>query len=204
MVQKEQKKMSSRSNILERVKLNQPGTEAPYVYHITPVSAKDATEKFKNTLTSIGGVVLEIEDVKDVNEFLIHTFPLAKEVISSFASITNNLLIRDADQDPHELKNVDVAILQGLFAVAENGAIWLTQQQMLDRALPFICENLILIINRENIVATLHEAYAFLSESDHQYGTFIAGPSKTADIEQSLVLGAHGPKTLTVFIVKEK
>jgi L-lactate dehydrogenase complex protein LldG len=71
---------------------------------------------------------------------------------------------------------------------------------MLDRALPFICENLILVVQRKNIIPTLHEAYELIADSNYDYGTLIAGPSKTADIEQSLVLGAHGPKTLAVFI----
>ncbi|MNW08326.1 Lactate utilization protein C [compost metagenome] len=47
----------------------------------------------------------------------------------------------------------------------------------------------------------MHEAYQKIADSVYGFGTFIAGPSKTADIEQSLVLGAHGPKNMTVFIL---
>ena len=48
----------------------------------------------------------------------------------------------------------------------------------------------------------MQHAYERIGSSNPNFGTFIAGPSKTADIEQSLVLGAHGPKTLTVFLLR--
>jgi L-lactate dehydrogenase complex protein LldG len=99
------------------------------------------------------------------------------------------------------LENVQLAILTGAFAVAENGAVWITSDAMGDRALPFICEHLALIVRRSNIVDTMRQAYERIGASAHDFGTFIAGPSKTADIEQSLVLGAHGPKSLTLFLV---
>ncbi len=86
-------------------------------------------------------------------------------------------------------------------AVAENGAIWITDNQVSQRVLPFITQHLAVIINSKNIVATMHDAYDVIASAEYGFATFIAGPSKTADIEQSLVLGAHGPKTMTVFIV---
>ncbi len=99
------------------------------------------------------------------------------------------------------LENVSVAILAGHFAVAENGAVWITEEKMGDRVLPFICEHLVLVVDASAVHESMQDAYELLDSSDHSFGTFIAGPSKTADIEQSLVLGAHGPKTLTVFLL---
>jgi L-lactate dehydrogenase complex protein LldG len=103
--------------------------------------------------------------------------------------------------DPHAYEDVDLAILQGHFGVAENGAVWITDGLMGDRAIPFISQHLALVIQRNDIVPTLHEAYERIASYHYEYGTFIAGPSKTADIEQSLVLGAHGPKSLIVFLM---
>jgi len=75
------------------------------------------------------------------------------------------------------------------------------RNQMHNRLLPFICQHLILIIEKKNIVATMHQAYQKIDIAREGFGVFIAGPSKTADIEQSLVIGAHGPRSLTVYLV---
>ena len=75
-------------------------------------------------------------------------------------------------------------------------------EQLPSRVLPFIAQQLAVIIKKESIVATMHDAYDVIADTNYGYAAFIAGPSKTADIAQSLVLGAHGPKTMTVFILQ--
>ena len=192
--------MSTREKILERVKSNQPPKKHEAFIVVNPSKSENVLEKFKNTLISIGGSVLEIEHLNEIKQHVTHTFPLATQIATdllTFDHLSNFTLTSEA----HNLSKIDVAILQGEFGVSENGAVWLTQKHMLDRALPFICEHLILVVQRKNIVPTLHDAYDIIATSEYEYGTFIAGPSKTADIEQSLVLGAHGPKTLAVFIM---
>ena len=102
---------------------------------------------------------------------------------------------------PKEILNgVDTAIIKGAIAVAENGAVWLYESQMINRLLPFICQHLILVIEKKNIVATMHQAYQQIDTGKEGFGVFIAGPSKTADIEQSLVIGAHGARSLVVYL----
>jgi len=96
---------------------------------------------------------------------------------------------------------VELAVLKGHFGVAENGAIWITEDLMGHRALPFISQHLAIVIKRDSIVPTMHEAYQHIADAGYGFGTFIAGPSKTADIEQSLVLGAHGARSMTVFLL---
>jgi len=91
-------------------------------------------------------------------------------------------------------------VAEAQFGVAENGAVWITDTDIETRVLPFICEHLVMVLSRENIVATMHDAYEIIGLDHYGFGVFIAGPSKTADIEQSLVLGAHGPKTMTVIL----
>ena len=95
--------------------------------------------------------------------------------------------------DPHELEDVDVAIVRGDFAVAENGAVWLTDAELKHRAILFITQHLVLVVPRDQIVDNMHQAYERLRFDGRGYGLFLSGPSKTADIEQSLVIGAHGP-----------
>lgn len=101
------------------------------------------------------------------------------------------------EHQPHELENVELAILPAYFAVAENGACWLTEALLPERVLPFITQHLILIVNKADVLPTMHEAYKNIGQQHYGYGAFIAGPSKTADIEQSLVLGAHGARSIT-------
>jgi L-lactate dehydrogenase complex protein LldG len=103
----------------------------------------------------------------------------------------------------HVLAQLELAVVAGSLAVAENGAIWVSDASLPTRVLPFICEHLVLVIYQSQIVGTMHEAYDRLQVSATGYGVFIAGPSRTADIEQSLVIGAHGPKRAHVFIVQD-
>lgn len=108
-----------------------------------------------------------------------------------------------AGADPHALADVAVAILCGAFAVAENGAVGLDGREAKPRALPVICERLVLLVETRRLLADMHAALASLPESAlaHHHFTFVAGPSKTADIEGALVLGAHGPRALAVFTI---
>ena len=101
---------------------------------------------------------------------------------------------------PHELEEMDLLLLEGSFGVAENGAIWLSDDQIPIRVLPFITKHLVLVLEASKIVQLQHQAYDLLADEDHDYGLFISGPSKTADIEQSLVIGAQGALTLTVLL----
>ncbi|KAA6300550.1 MAG: Lactate utilization protein C [Candidatus Ordinivivax streblomastigis] len=97
-----------------------------------------------------------------------------------------------------KLDKVEHAAFTGKIGVAENGAIWLDDSDMPHRLLPFITQHLILKFDTSRIVATMQEAYRQLRMNG--FGVFISGPSKTADIEQSLVYGAHGAKELTVIL----
>lgn len=106
--------------------------------------------------------------------------------------------------DPHLLNNVDVALISAHFDVAENGSVWVTETILQERVLHFICQHLVAIIKVENINDIMHKAYNCIAGTKYGLGTFIAGPSKTGDIEHLLVLGAHGPRTMTVFIVHKQ
>ena len=107
----------------------------------------------------------------------------------------------DHNDNAHQLEDVEVAVVSGAFGVAENSAIWVTASSLKTRVLPFICQHLVVILHPQHIVNNMHEAYERIAADEYDYGVFIAGPSKTADIEQSLVLGAHGPKSMTVFMI---
>ena len=69
------------------------------------------------------------------------------------------------------------------------------------RTIYFIAQHLALVVPRSEVVSNMHQAYQRLRFDDNAFGCFVSGPSKTADIEQSLVIGAHGARSLTVFLV---
>jgi L-lactate dehydrogenase complex protein LldG len=187
--------MTSREKILSRIKANQSKPDQTSPFDIVPLAISDPLAKFKEVLVSIGGAAIEIQDEQEIVERL--AFVLSGKPDRKFVGPNN---LNGTPGDSHAYHDTDVAILRGEFAVAENGAIWITDKAMIDRALPFICSHLVLIIFKSSIVSTMHDAYEKIGSSAYELGTFIAGPSKTADIEQSLVLGAHGAKTMTCFI----
>lgn len=189
--------MSSRERILQTIKNNSP-KEAPLPLVDFDVSFADVVGKFKAVLTSIGGVVVDVNNWNEITYYVENNFSHTDRVISPIAELNHEKY--NVGFDPHILENVKLAILRGHFAVAESGAVWLTEKNMGDRALPFITEHLALVIDKRDILPTLHDAYDRIAAADYELGTFIAGPSKTADIEQSLVLGAHGARSLVVFL----
>jgi L-lactate dehydrogenase complex protein LldG len=101
---------------------------------------------------------------------------------------------------PHALAVLDFAVLRGQLAVAENGAVWHVPRSPLERAAALLAEHLVLVVPEAALVASLHDAYARIGVGEPAFGWFLAGPSKTADIEQALVLGAHGPCAATVVL----
>jgi L-lactate dehydrogenase complex protein LldG len=104
------------------------------------------------------------------------------------------------DVDPRTLGDVDTAILFASLGIAENGAVALDGRHAPVRALPFLCDRLVLLLEARALVPDLHAAIERMprdATAFHHY-TWISGPSKTADIEQSLVFGAHGPRACAV------
>lgn len=176
----------------------------------------DPIAKFTETAIFIGAKVFRQETIEGVKAYLQHaffdevkslsaTYGEQKErlrVVTTLAGFTGFAEdISSLDPDAHRLKDVDIAIMQAAFGVAENGALWVPEEQLPVRVLPFICQHLVVLVSADQIVHHLHDAYAAIGEANFGFATFIAGPSKTADIEQSLVLGAHGPRSLSIFLV---
>lgn len=189
--------MTSRERILSTLKKARvPNDMLPPV--VEPVVYSDVEQQLTNVLQSIGGAVIGVNSLEQIAIYLNERFVPAGRWISLVDGL--DVASMPLNVDPHEFENVQLVIFEADFAVAENGAVWITGDRMGDRALPFICEHIALIIERANIVQSMRHAYERIGRSDHDFGTFIAGPSKTADIEQSLVLGAHGPKSMTLFI----
>ena len=192
--------MTSREKILAAVKNNQPDFVTLPAAPNFDQGYFDLKEKFTTVLQSIGGKVHEANTIDEMLLLLKSQFGNEGRIITLIETFSPWATFYNVHEDPHLLENVEVAIIKAHFAVAENGAVWVTDELMPNRVLPFICQHLVVVLDKENIVSTMHDAYNAIGDSPYSFATFIAGPSKTADIEQSLVLGAHGPKTMTVLL----
>lgn len=193
--------MRSRNNILARIEKNKPELTALPEINIQLVSNyEDTVFKFISMVNSIGGNVIEINSLDGLKKSIPEKNREGKLVINTIDEVGSiNAHLKTMTKEM--LNGVDTAILKGTLAVAENGAVWLYESQIINRLLPFICQHLIILIDKKNIVATLHQAYQQIDTGKEGFGVFIAGPSKTADIEQSLVIGAHGARSLIVYII---
>ena len=186
--------MSSREKILSAIR-GIPREEKPLPSLPDYGVIGSLEEVFSQSILGNKGEVLSKSEFK--NWIQGQNFPK----IISLAKDLENYSNLDLPEDPHELADLNLAILEGQFGVAENGAIWVDDTQLRLRALPFITEHLVLVVEKKNLYPTLHQAYQKIGDAYSGFGLFIAGPSKTADIEQSLVVGAHGAKSLRVVLV---
>lgn len=199
--------MSSKQSILAAIrKAGAPEAAAPDLNR-NWITFDDKPRAFAEVLASVGGKCVFVADRGEIPAQLAEhpAFAAAKKIVSSVAEVSGNIDLAQL-HDPHLTEDVDFAILPGKFGVAENGAIWITDEGLRHRAIYFIVQHLVLVIPRSEIVDNMYSAYRRLNlgargEGDRTFGAFIAGPSKTADIEQSLVIGAHGPRSLTVYCV---
>ncbi len=160
----------------------------------------ELTELFKKSLLQVGGTAIEIS-LGDIAQQIKSMFGDPKLTASNDKTLNISNIDTYVIEDPRELRDIDLAVLRCQFGVAENGAVWLSDKDLSHRALPFIAQHCVLILPKIEMVWNMHGAYRRIKQENYNgFGVFISGPSKTADIEQSLVIGAHGPKSLTVFL----
>lgn len=194
--------MNSRDRILSDLRGQElPPAELPSLEQAW-IRYDDPLAQFTALVESVGGRVVQLHSRDQLPAALaeLPAFSAAKEIVSGVADVAGNVELATVD-DPHALETVDFAVFPAEFAVAENGAVWVTDEHVRHRAIYFITQHLALVLPADAIVHNLHEAYARIALGQSSLGVFISGPSKTADIEQSLVIGAHGPRSLTVFLV---
>lgn len=165
----------------------------------------DRTEQFSLAVAQAAGKVVVlpagVAPARAVRELQLGATGVSVEqapVVCSFVPAVpgNSAMARE----PHAYADVDVLIVEGSFGVAENGAVWLADAATPVRSAAFLAEHVIVLLRRDAVVDTLHEAYVRLGTDLGRHGCFVSGPSKTADIEQALVVGAHGPRSLTIVL----
>jgi L-lactate dehydrogenase complex protein LldG len=194
--------MSARDKILSTIAENQPELVAlPTIDLNQLICYEDNYTQFKTVLESIGGKVELISDIAVLQQQFVDEKATGQLVINTLSEI-GSVDVMAFKLPVAELEKLEKVYIKGTLGVAENGSVWIYESQMINRLLPFICQHLILVIEKKDIVATLHHAYQRIDVAKEGFGLFIAGPSKTADIEQSLVIGAHGARSTTVYVVE--
>jgi L-lactate dehydrogenase complex protein LldG len=174
----------------------------PPVYAPTPLRDADLFARFAASLAAAGGTARALEGADALGEALRADphIGAARQLWSSLAEVVPRHP-EGPVRAPHDLAQLDVALLRGDVAVAESGAVWWAPRDALERAAGFLAERVVLVAPRAALVADLHAACARIDVGAQRYGCFVCGPSKTADIEQALVIGAHGPRSLEVWLV---
>jgi len=192
----------SREDILNRIKKSKPAIiDLPEIDLIDFKVDSDKIIDFISNVESTGGKAIQVKDRIEIISNIKKVFTDAKEIISAVEEVDLSTINANKITSAKVLDKLDVAILQAQFGIAENGAVWLSDKNFSLRSIPFICANLIIVLDKNNIFENMHEAILEIENFNEGYGVFISGPSKTADIEQSLVIGAQGPLSHTVFLI---
>ncbi|MBB5327467.1 LutC/YkgG family protein [Tunturiibacter gelidoferens] len=195
---------SSREVILKGIRysnlfLIKQEAEAPQI----PVFQRADTPlkpEFEVHLQKAGGVAHDVSSVAEVETKLAVLHPEAMVICSAVPEIAGTRKVTEV-HDPHELADVDVGIVRAQFGVAESGAVWLTQEDLVVDALGFLSQHLIVLLDPNEIVSDMHAAYLRVRLDETAFGCFMMGPSATADVEATLVHGAQGARSLNIFFL---
>lgn len=207
---------SSREKILARLKAAQDrrgetGEEIPDftspIYHALNESL--ATE-FKTNLELIGGQVILCPTKKDIQE-QIRKICNEREKNSVFCvdrslqKLLNEVV--DVDADAGHFQTLNIGVTGCEFLVAHLGSVLVSSAQISGRRLNVFPETHIVIAHEQQLTGYLEEALDKLQKKyENNLPSLIStitGPSRTADIEKTLVMGMHGPKSLIVLITSE-
>jgi L-lactate dehydrogenase complex protein LldG len=194
--------MGSRETILAAVRKNQPALSRLPDISIFQVPEADIASKYTDVFTGIGGQVIAVSSLDLIKPLLAEQFDTSRRIVTTLPELNDVAELINKEIDPHSFDDVELAIIRAGLAVAENGAVWLPESVMGQRIIPYICQHLAVVVAEESLVSTMHDAYEKIATEDYGFGGFIGGPSKTADIEQALVMGAHGPLSMTIFLIK--
>ena len=194
---------SSRDEILRDLRNTSIGEVALPEFGHEWIEYEDRVAQFCDTLEAVGGRAVLVPGEQELDSQLeqIPAYAEAGKVCSLIDGVGKANVDLSQIDDPHQLEDVDFFITRGEFGVAENAAVWATDMNVKHRVLYFLTQHLVLVLSADQIVDNMHQAYERLQFTEPRFGLFLSGPSKTADIEQSLVIGAHGARSLTVFLV---
>jgi L-lactate dehydrogenase complex protein LldG len=173
-------------------------------------------EHFAARLEAVGGRFLVVSNLTEASEAVgqILRDTAARRVVTSSSPLVDEVvaLLPEADAwnvlrapSPREIFDADVGISSAQCAIAESGTLLLGSDAERNRLVSLIPSVHIVLLRPDHLRDTLGEALACFEPAGGEMAsravTFITGPSRTADIEQTLVMGVHGPQTLYVVFI---
>ena len=177
------------------------------------IPEKDLARRFVTMLEAVSGTVTRVPDLESAPSVIVQH--LEKYALPHELVATREPIIEDIPWSKVAPKEItlrhraairgDRVSLTGAFsAIAETGTLVLVSGEHTPTTLNFLPEDHIVIITEDRIVPYMEDAWKKIRAaftSPPRAINFITGPSRTADIEQTMQLGAHGPRRLTVILV---
>lgn len=194
--------MPARDEILGALRAAAPAeVRLPDLGALEAIRYPDLRKRFAESVAEVGGRCILARGSLQEELAKLPEYTAAKKVVSLVPGVARANVDLEAVADPHQLRDVDFCVLGADLGVAENGAVWITEHGGKNRAVAFLTQHLAIVVRGETLVHNLHEAYAKAAIPSPGFALFLSGPSKTADIEQSLVIGAHGARSCVVVVV---
>lgn len=207
---------SARNHILARLKAAQdnrgeigeilPDFTSP-VYHA--VSSSPVID-FKTNLEAIGGQVYICENKSELTERLVS---MCRELNQDSVFCTDPTLISlfgqrlNIHSEEKDFPEVSIGVTRCEYLVAHLGSVLVSSAQVSGRRLNVFSETHIVVADQSQLTNYLEEALEKLQKKyKNELPSLIStitGPSRTADIEKTLVMGMHGPRSLVVLISEE-
>ena len=193
--------MSARDEVLQALRAAVPAeTPLPDIGRIAAIRYPDVRERFAKSVVEVGGRCVSVDGALETALMEIPEYASARKVVSLVPGVAKANVDLASVLDPHDLHDVDFCVLPAALGVAENGACWIVDHGGANRAAAFLTQHLAVVVRADTLVHNLHEAYQRITIPSPGFSMWLSGPSKTADIEQALVIGAHGARSCTVLV----
>ncbi|MEI9991253.1 MAG: LUD domain-containing protein [Rhizomicrobium sp.] len=197
--------MSARDEILESIRARQLArTPKPTVYRAPPTES-DPVEAFAKTLSAQYADVRLLDNMADVPAAIADI--LRGRNMAPMVHIAPDSELASLDLPNVEIRReppgqFDAAVTLAPFAIAETGTLAYPSGKGAPASWHFRPVLEIAILRASSVVAELEDVLAALQNGLPSTLNLVSGPSRTGDIEQTMEVGAHGPKALAVLVVR--